>query len=202
MRLTRHLMTGMALLMGAGLAVAQAQPKETQEEFVRAGQSIADALKQSAGADLAFLPLGLMKESVAGRTLDQAVEFPTEEVVVVRLSGQQVRSALERSLSLYPTSNPAYLYVAGLEASFRPGAQPESRVASITVGNNPLNPSSTYRVAMPSSLAKGGLGYFTVWNRSAIEQGSGGKTMEGALAGRQPGTAGLRLKAAPGSEQS
>lgn len=202
MRLMRHLMAGMALLVGAGLALAQAQPKETQEEFFKTGQSIADTLKQSTGADLAFLPFGLLKESVAGKTLDQAVEFPTEELVMVKLTGHQVRAALERSLSLYPTSNPAYLYVSGLEATFRPNAQPESRIASVTVGSSPLNPSATYRVAMPSSLAKGGLGYFTVWNRSAIEQGSGGKTMEAVLSGRQAGTAGLRLKAAPGAEQS
>jgi len=202
MRLLRHLVTGMALLLGAGLALAQTQPKETQDEFVRTGQGIADTLKQSTGADLAFFPFGLLKESVSGRTLDQAVEFPTEEVVIVKLSGQQVRTALERSLSLFPTSNPAYLYVSGLEASFRPNAQPESRIASVNVGTSPLNPSATYRVAMPSSLGKGGLGYFTVWNRSAIEQGTTGKTVEAVLSGRQPGTAGLRLKAAPGTEQS
>ncbi len=202
MRLLRHLMTGMALLIGAGLALAQAQPKETQDEFVKTGQGIADTLRQSTGADLAFFPFGLLKESVSGRTLDQSVEFPTEEVVIVKLTGQQVRSALERGLSLFPTSNPAYLYVSGLEAAFRPNAQPESRIASVSLGSNPLNPSGTYRVAMPSSLGKGGLGYFTVWNRSAIEQGTAGKTMDAILSGRQPGTAGLRLKAAPGAEQS
>lgn len=190
------LLTTAALLLAASIAVAQSQPKETQEESVRVGQSIADAMRAASGADLAFLPSGVLKATVAGRTLDQSLEFPTEELVVVKLSGQQVKNALEKSLSLFPTSNPAYLYVSGLEAAFRPGGQPEAKVTSITVGSTALNPSSTYRVAMPASLGRGGLGYFTVWQRGAIEQDASPKTLESILSGKSASANGLRVKAA------
>lgn len=190
------LLTTAALLFSASIAVAQSQPKETQEESVRIGQSIADAMRSASGADLAFLPSGVLKSTLTGRTLDQALEFPTEELVVVKLTGQQVKNALEKSLSLFPTSNPAYLYVSGLEASFKPSGQPEAKVTSVTVGGAALNNSSTYRVAMPASLGRGGLGYFTVWQRSAIEQDASPKTLESILAGKTGTANGLRVKAA------
>lgn len=189
-------MTTAALLMAASIAVAQSQPREAQEESVRVGQSVADAMRTASGADLAFLPSGVLKTALSGRTLEQSLEFPTEELVVVKLTGQQVKNALEKSLSLYPTSNPAYLYVSGLEATFKPGGQPEAKVTSVTIGDAALNPSSTYRVAMPASLGRGGLGYFTVWQRGAIEQDASPKTLESILSGKSVGTNGLRVKAA------
>lgn len=196
MKVRPALLVTAALLMAASFAVAQNQPKEIQEDAVRAGQSIADAMKSAAGADLAFLPSGVLKSALSGRTLEQSLEFPTEELVVVKLTGQQVKNALEKSLSLYPTSNPAYLYVSGLEASFKPGGQPEAKVSSVTVGGAALNLASTYRVAMPASLGRGGLGYFTVWQRSAIEQDASPKTLESILAGKSATANGLRVKAA------
>ena len=162
MKMRGSVLAAMLLLFGAGLASAQAQPKEVQDDFVKTGQSIADSLRLSTGAEIAFLPFGVLKDAVAGKSLDQAIEFPTEEVVVVRLTGQQVRSALERSLSLFPTSNPAYLYVSGMDASYKPSGLPEAKVISINVGANALNPAATYRVAGRASLGKGRLGYFTI----------------------------------------
>ncbi len=197
MKVRVALLTTALLLMAAGIAVAQNnQPKEIQEDAVRAGQSIADAMKSASGADLAFLPSGVLKSALAGRTLEQSLEFPTEELVVVKLTGQQVKNALEKSLSLYPTSNPAYLYVSGLEASFKLGGQPEAKVTSITINGAALNPTATYRTAMPASLGRGGLGYFTVWQRSAIEQEAAPKTLESILSGRQASSGSLRVKAA------
>lgn len=190
------LLTTAALLMAASIAVAQSQPKETQEDSVRAGQSIADAMRTASGADLAFLPSGVLKAALTGKTLEQSLEFPTEELVVIKLTGQQVKNALEKSLSLYPTSNPAYLYVSGLEATFKPGGLPEAKVTSVTVGSAALNPSATYRVAVPASLGRGGLGYFTIWQRGAIEQDASPKTLESILSGKSASANGLRVKAA------
>lgn len=132
-----------------------------------AGQSIADALMSASGADAAFVAAGLLKRSSG--SLTEVLNYPTDTLAVVKLSGAELKSALERSVALSPSANPAFLDVAGLTITFNPAAPSEARIRSVSVGGSPLDPRGSYRVAMPSNLARGGLGYFLNWDASAIE---------------------------------
>lgn len=187
------------LILASAAGFAQAQPREAQEETVRFGQSIADAMRTAAGTDAAFLPLGMLKESLGGRDLAGALQFPADDLAVVRLTGAQLRTALERSVSLFPSSSPAYLFVSGIEAGFNAGGAPDRKVGQITVNGAALSAGQTYRVAMPGSLAKGGLGYFTVWGKSAVEAGSSGRTLESVLGGKQATAGGPRMRPSGGA---
>jgi 2',3'-cyclic-nucleotide 2'-phosphodiesterase (5'-nucleotidase family) len=148
-------------------------------------QSAADALREFASADGAFLAAGLVKEEFKRDDLASILQYPTDEVVVLSLSGSQIRQALERSVSLHPQPNMSFLQISGFEVTFSPTAAPGSRIVSVSVGGSPLADGRTYTVAMPSSLGRGGLGYFKIWDKAKIVKTYEGSTVEGVLKGKR-----------------
>lgn len=177
----------------SGWAFAQ-NPPELSPDVAGPAQSIADELKTAAQADAAFVAVGLLKENIRSKDLSQALQYPADQLAVVRLTGRQIKDALERSLSLFPSPNPAFLHLAGMEVAFNRDAAPDQRVVSVTINGAPMNPGQTYRVAMPMNLARGGLGYFTVWQKSAIESADSPQTLESVLKGKTAGQTPLRWK--------
>ncbi|MEZ0325025.1 MAG: 5'-nucleotidase C-terminal domain-containing protein [Fimbriimonas sp.] len=151
-----------------------------------AAQDAADVIRQAAGADGAFLPAGLVKQGFDKDNLASLLEYPTEEVVIVGLTGAQIRAALELSVSLYPQPNKSFLQLSGFEVTFsRLAAAAGKRITSATINGAPIDNTRTYTVAMPSSLAKGGLGYFKIWEKSQIQRTLTGKTIEDLLRGKR-----------------
>ncbi len=160
----------------ADLPVAD-QPLTTQGASaaeVSFGDLSADALCQVSGAALAFVPAVSFKEGTipAGRFDATAVavllQKPEETWAVSRLTGQQIAAALERSVSRAPLPNGAFLQVAGLTVTYDPRGPRDARVTQILVGGAPLSETQDYEVAMPLSLAKGGAGYFQVFDGTNI----------------------------------
>lgn len=185
-----------ALFFVAAVGLASAQtPKEMSAESINRGQSIADAIQSVAGSDAAFFASGLVKEGTRGDLATQA-QYPSDEIVVVKLTGAQIKTALERSISLHPSANPAFLYVAGMEVTFAPKNAPDSRITAVSIGGSALVNTSTYRVAMPGSLARGGLGYFSVWDKKDFETTIQGATVESALKGKSASASTSRWRAA------
>lgn len=158
-------------------------------------QSAADELRSFASADIAFLGAGFLKESFSKEDLSSMLMYPTDEIVVLNLTGEQVRQALERSVSLYPQPNPSFLQVSGLDIVFKKSGAPKSRIVSVTVGNTALVDGKTYSVAMPSLLAKGGLGYFKIWEQTKVAKKFEGKSIEGLLKGKRATEGTLRWTA-------
>ncbi|MCL6623754.1 MAG: 5'-nucleotidase C-terminal domain-containing protein, partial [Fimbriimonadales bacterium] len=110
-------------------------------------QAAGDVLREEAGADLAFLPAGMLNKDATG-DLATLLKYPTDELVVLRLTGKEVLSALERSVSYYPEPNSAFLQISGGVVTFSASAQPGSRILSVDIGGAPLEPNSRYNVAM------------------------------------------------------
>jgi len=138
------------------------------------GDLAADAVRAAGGADIAFVgaisfrpgtltPGALTKERVA--TL---LANPDEVWAVSRLTGAQVRAALEHSVRTAPLPNNAFLQVAGLSFDYSSAAPQLQRVRAVQVGMGALSDAGTYNVAMPLSLAKGGSGYFKIFTKDAI----------------------------------
>lgn len=182
-----------SMFLVAALAHGQSAP-ELSPEVVGVGQSIADELRSNTGADAAFIAAGFLKDNLKGKELGQALQYPADQVAVVRLTGRQIREALERSVSLYPSPNPAFLHISGLEVTFSRSAQPDSRITGVSINGAALAPNESYRVAMPMNLARGGLGYFTVWTKAAIEKADGLPSLESILTGKKPNDSPLRWK--------
>ncbi len=179
-------------------AVAGAQALGGQEGPDKAAfgpaQTAADLVREAAGADIAFLPAGIMFREFAGDELSKLVKYPTETIHVSKLTGAQIRQALNRSISLFPSPNSGFLQVSGLEVTFDPHKPAGERVTQVSVNGKPLDNKADYQVAMPISLARGGYGYFNVWDKTAIVRNLESVTLESALKGKKPDTQAPRWK--------
>lgn len=166
------------LLLAAGLAVAG-----PDKEGHGPSQDIADIIREAAGAEAAFIAAGMIRE---GQTSDLAtfLRYPSDEVSVVELKGSQIRQALEKSVSLYPSPYDSFLQLSNIEATFRKGAAPDQRIESASLGGQKLDDRRTYTVAMPATLARGGLGFFRIWTKDAIKKTLEGISLESLVKGK------------------
>ncbi|HLK57482.1 MAG TPA: 5'-nucleotidase [Chthonomonadaceae bacterium] len=164
------------------LSTKEADSKESQLADV-----VADTLRSSAKSDAAFIAATsfndsttLPKGNVNTKDLLNAVVHKDENIVVVKLKGDQITRALEQGLYLYPKPNSAFLQFSGLTVTINPQAAAGKRVVSVKVGDDALEPGKVYKVAMPAPLANGGLAYFKIWSKSDIDKDTE-KTIETAL---------------------
>ena len=184
------LIGGISLLLVAGLTTAilllprpaQAQgqsaaPLSTvncDSQEASFGDLAADSLRTAASAQIALVgaisfragtlppgPLGLKRV----RTL---LANPDETWAISRLTGAQIRAALEHSVRTAPLPNNGFLQVSGLTLSYSQSGGRDQRVKAVNVGGGALSDGATYTVAMPLSLAKGGSGFFKFFTKDAI----------------------------------
>lgn len=134
------------------------------------GNLVADALRLASKAEVALVPANVIEEKELALTASapDAVRKilaapPSEPIMVVRVTGKDLQSALNRSLALFPRKNRGFLQVSGLTLSFDPSVKEGDKIVSVRVNGAALDPNKTYTVAMPESMAKGGLGYFNLW---------------------------------------
>jgi 2',3'-cyclic-nucleotide 2'-phosphodiesterase (5'-nucleotidase family) len=178
----RRAFVGLLLLFAAVLAFAQDGPDVASNAGC---QTAADALREYAGADAAFLAAGLVNKGFDKDNLASLVQYPSDEIVVVTLTGAEIKQALERSVSLYPLPNPSFLQLSGIEATFSKSAPVGQRVVSINVAGTKLDDKRTYTVAMPASLGRGSSGYFKIWDSSKITKTFDKVTLTSLLKGKR-----------------
>jgi len=142
---------------------------------------VADAMRASAKTDVAFVhasmfsdtPMVLSRMGFTLADLLKTVAYRYDNIGIVKLTGIQLRDALENSLYQYPNKNGALLQTSGLVISFNPGAPAGRRISQIKIGGSNLNNATTYRIAMPMALANGAEGYFKYWKKMDIEKDTG-----------------------------
>jgi 2',3'-cyclic-nucleotide 2'-phosphodiesterase (5'-nucleotidase family) len=150
------------------------------------GDFIADAARAALDADVTLIQAGQLRgDTLPTGELDEtcmqmALLYPREPLVLTQIPGSKILEALERSLSSLPQPNPGFLQVSGLTVSYRSNDAAGHRVVSVTVGAEPLNPNKTYAVAMPSSLAKGAMGYSLVFQNLKPKPGSASPSLSEA----------------------
>jgi 5'-nucleotidase / UDP-sugar diphosphatase len=145
------------------------------------GDLTADALCDASGTVISLAPaVGFKSGSIpaAGVTRDQIaslLQTPDETWAVCRLTGDQIRKALERSLNRLPLPSMAFLQVSGLTVNYDASQPRGERVTALTSSRGPVQAELAYEVAMPLSLAQGGSGYFQVFDKdSIIRRGTAG----------------------------
>ena len=182
----RFLRLWLPVLIAASLAASTLAFAETKETGADLGaQAAADAIKGAAGTDGAFIAAGMLKDGY-DKTQDLAsmLLYPEDQITVVKLTGAQVRDALERSVSLYPQPNTSFLQLAGFEATFNKNASDGHRITTVTANGSALSNTATYTVAMPARLAQGGYGYFKIWDKPDIVKTIENSTIESVLKGK------------------
>lgn len=127
------------------------------------GNLIADVMRQVSGADLAVVNGGDIRTSIGKgeiRVKDIYSVLPFNDyIVAVRLTGKQVREALEHGVSAVEEASGRFPQISGLSFSYSPAAKDGPRVKEILISGNPIVPEKEYIVATNDFLAAGGDGY-------------------------------------------
>jgi 5'-nucleotidase len=141
------------------------------------GNLVADAARSSAGADGAIIPASELRAvTIPAGPIDsekivsalRASSDDTDTVVVLKLTGAQLRKAFERSLGRSPSPYEGFLQVSGICVTFDPTKPRMDRVVDITIGGRSVAPTQTYNIATTRLLSDGALGYFEVWSKSDV----------------------------------
>jgi 2',3'-cyclic-nucleotide 2'-phosphodiesterase (5'-nucleotidase family) len=137
-------------------------------EHVRAqetnlGDLLADILRQAAGADAAIINGGGIRTSIPQGNIkvkDIYAVLPFDNyLVAVRLTGKQIKEALEHGVSGLEEGAGRFPQVSGLSFTYSPKAPVGSRVKKIMIRGRPLDPNKEYTVATNDFMAAGGDGY-------------------------------------------
>ena len=118
------------------------------------------------------IPVGAVAPAEIIRALRYAGDA-ADTIVVVKLTGAQVLSAAERSVSRAPQSFDGFLQVSGLQLQSTSSQPAGQRLSLVGAGGSEISATHTYRVAMPRALAEGGLGYFQFWKKKDVEKDTG-----------------------------
>jgi len=130
------------------------------------GNLFADAMRINMRADAAILNGGGIR---AGKTYepgsrisqgDVLAELPFgNRIVVLEMSGADLKRAIENGLSRLPQSAGRFPQVSGMAVEFELARPPGSRITAMRIAGAPLDEARTYRVATLDFLARGGDDY-------------------------------------------
>lgn len=130
------------------------------------GNLIADAMRETVGADLALMNGGGIRADklyASGTELtrrDILAELPFgNRVVKIEVTGDILRQAMEHGFSQYEDGAGRFPQISGMVVEADLTAPVGSRVTSIDVGGEPLDPQKTYTLAINDFNADGGDGY-------------------------------------------
>ena len=158
----------------------------TQEAAI--GNLIADAMKKAVGADVAIANGGGIrgdKQYDAGATVtrrDVLTELPFgNKTVLVEVSGKQIWDALENGFSQIEDGAGRFPQVAGLTVVANKTKPAGSRVVSVNVGDKPIDPATTYKLATNDYMLGGGDGYTALAGGKVIIDGNNGKLLANDL---------------------
>lgn len=179
-----------------------AVPLDARESLVRReetplGRFFADLMRERVGAQVALLNSGGIRGNrvipagpITKRDIRGLLPF-TNTVVLLELTGEALRAALERSVDELPRPTGHFLQTSGLAFTVDLAQPATRRVGAITVGGRPLDPGGRYRVATLDYLARGQDGYPMLAAGRVLlgpEDGPGliETILDGLVAGRSP----------------
>jgi 5'-nucleotidase len=161
------------------------------------GSFVAEVMRERMGADVALLNGGAIRGNrviPAGplSLRDVAALLPFGNIVaLLEVDGAALQVTLEHSVEALPQPSGRFLQTAGLAYVLDAARPPGSRLVSVSVGGEALDPRRRYRVAVPDFLARGGDGYTALAEATSVVPGIDGpglieivaKALEG---GRSP----------------
>ncbi|MBT5374701.1 MAG: bifunctional metallophosphatase/5'-nucleotidase [Rhodospirillaceae bacterium] len=170
--------------LGRTLTALDAREAVVRLQESNFGDLAADAMRDSVKAEITLTNGGGIRNDriiPAGSTLDGIAihsAFPFgSKVVLVEISGGDLRAALENGVAKYPKLSGAFPQISGFSFTFDPKKPAGKRVVSVEVGGKPLDESRTYRLATNSYLLKGGNGYTSLAKGKIIIDAEEGKTI-------------------------
>ena len=157
--------------------------EQTRLQETNLGDLVADVMRAATGAEAALINGGSIRTSIhrgpiKAKEVYAALPFDNY-LVAIRLTGKQLREALEHGVSGLEDKAGRFPQVSGLTFTFSRTAPVGDRVRDITVNGKPLDPGQEYVVATNDFLAAGGDGYRAFGE--ALKAGEGYREQGGAL---------------------
>ena len=151
------------------------------------GDFLADILRQAAGADAAIINGGGIRTGIPQGTItvkDIYSVLPFDNyLVAIRLTGKQIREALEHGVSGVEECAGRFPQVSGISFTYKPKAPVGSRVKEVLINGKPLEPEKEYVVATNDFMAAGGDGYRAFGE--ALKSSKDFSSIGGALTGEK-----------------
>lgn len=154
----------------------------TQETAI--SNLIADAIREATGAKLAISNAGGIranKQYPAGHRLtrrDVLSEMPFgNATIMVEITGQDVKDAIENGLEPAPQGSGRFPVVAGMRVEADLSKPVGSRVTAITVDGKPIDLKGSYTVASNNFMLSGGDGYTSLARGKTLIGMTDGKLM-------------------------
>jgi len=156
---------------------------ETRFELVRASEQnfsnfLADVVRFDSGCDVCVINTGTLRSNCVFATGvltlgDIRRILPWEDCIMkVRLTGQQLFEALDRSVAEFPTLNGSFFAVSGVTFAFDPKAESMKRVKleSVKIKGIPLDLNGHYKVATLLFLYHGKGGFNTIKEGESLNE--------------------------------
>lgn len=147
------------------------------------GNFVADILKKQARADAAIINGGGLRTSIRKGSITVGNVYSVlpfnNYIVAIRLTGQQIRDALEYGLSGIENKEGRFPQVSGIAFSYSLKRAPGGRLGTVEIAGEPIDPSRQYTVATNDFLAAGGDGYQAF--REAIRQATDFEILGGTI---------------------
>ena len=146
-----------------GVATVHLDGAGVRRNETNLGNLIADVLRRSTGADAALINGGTIRTSIRQgpvKVSDVYAVVPFDNyIVAIRLTGRQLREALEHGVSGVENEKGRFPQISGMDFTYSRQAAKGARVRDIRVGGKPLELDREYTVATNDFLAAGGDGY-------------------------------------------
>lgn len=150
-------------IIGSSFVLLDGGRPQIRTRETNLGNLVADVMRITTRSDIALQNGGGIRASIPAGPMkvDQVFTvLPFDNfLVVLELTGAQIKEALELSVSRSPAEFGGFLHVSGMSFVFDPKLPVNSRVTEITFAGRPLEMARTYRVATNDFLAVGGDGY-------------------------------------------
>ncbi|HEX3029385.1 MAG TPA: bifunctional UDP-sugar hydrolase/5'-nucleotidase [Clostridia bacterium] len=141
------------------------------------GDLLADAMRVQGDADIALMNGGGIRESIPKGNINlyqigRSLPF-INSLVTIKVKGDKIYKALERSVRLYPNSgmNGGFLQVSGIHYVFDGSKPAGERIVKVTKDGKPLDKDKYYKVATNDYLYNGGDGYSELKSAKLLSNG-------------------------------
>ncbi|MFZ5453236.1 MAG: bifunctional metallophosphatase/5'-nucleotidase [Thermodesulfobacteriota bacterium] len=146
-----------------GVTAVDLDGEHVRQRETNLGDFLADVLRKTAGADAAIINGGGIRTSIPKGEItikEVYAVLPFDNyLVAIKLTGKQIKEALEHGVSGIEAGEGRFPQVSGLTFTYSRRAPVGSRVKEIRMGGAPLDPQKEYVVATNDFMAAGGDGY-------------------------------------------
>ena len=146
--------------------------EQIRTEETELGDYAADAYRGVSGADIAIVNAGTFRAGIPKGNItkgDTIKVFPFGNIVrKIKVSGAQVKEALEHGVSRYPLDVGIFPQVSGMSFTLDGSASAGTRISEIKINGKPLIPDQEYSLAVSDFMHIGGDGYSMLVNAPVL----------------------------------